>query len=78
MEQEFKKLATKVLKDPGAIAYIVHRGTDNPNKFMVYEKYESQDAFKYHTSTPHFKEFGQATKGMFAGRAEVTFYKEIM
>jgi len=77
LEQEFRKLVPKVLKDPGAIAYAIHRAIDDPNKFLVYEKYESRDALKFHSSTPHFQKFSRAIGPMLAGRAEVTLYNEI-
>jgi quinol monooxygenase YgiN len=77
LEQEFRKLVPRVLKDPGAIAYAVHRAIDDPNKFLVYEKYESRDALKFHSSTPHFQEFSRATATLLAGRPEVALYNEI-
>ncbi len=77
VEQEFKKLVPKVLNDPGAIAYTVHRAIDDPNKFFVYEKYEDMDALKLHSSTEHFKEFGRTTASMFSGRPEVGRYNQI-
>jgi quinol monooxygenase YgiN len=65
--KEFRKAQVKVLKDPGAIAYIIHRDLKNPDKFYFYEKYADQKAVEYHTSTPHFKELfantGPYTKG---------------
>jgi quinol monooxygenase YgiN len=78
IEREFKKLTPKVLKDPGAITYAIHRAVDNPNKFLVYEQYESQDAFKYHQQTEHFKAYRQATRGMFIGQTEITFYNKVV
>ena len=78
VEQEFKKLVPKVLSDPGAITYIVHRSTDDPSRFFVYEKYEDMEALKYHSSTPHFQAFSRATASLLAGRPEVGFYREIM
>jgi quinol monooxygenase YgiN len=77
VEKEFKKLALKVLKDPGAIAYAVHRAVDDPNKFFIYEQYESQDAFKYHQQTEHFKAYRQATRGLYSGQTEITFYNKV-
>ncbi|MDD5287736.1 MAG: putative quinol monooxygenase [Dehalococcoidales bacterium] len=78
IEREFKKLAPIILKDPGALGYAVHRAVDDPNKFLVYEQYENQEALKYHGQTAHFKAFNQATRGMFAARAEITFYNKIV
>jgi quinol monooxygenase YgiN len=75
--QEFRKLIPKVLKDPGAISYVVHRKVDAPNEFLVYEKYESGDALKYHGSTEHFKEFSRTIAPLLDGRAEVGLYNEL-
>jgi quinol monooxygenase YgiN len=77
LEQEFRKLIPKVLEDPGAITYTVHRKTDAPNEFLVYEKYENGDALKYHGSTEHFKEFSRTIGPLLEGRAEVGIYNEI-
>ena len=77
IEKEFKKLAPKVLKDPGAITYIVHRAADDPDKFLVYEQYENQEAFKYHGQTEHFHAYKEATKGMVSGKTDVIFYKKV-
>ena len=77
LEQAFQKLVPSVLNDPGTIAYVVHRGIDDPSKFFVYEKYENTDALKAHSSTPHFQEFARAMASMLDGRPEVGRYSEI-
>ena len=77
LAQAFQKLVPKVLNDPGAIAYVVHRGLDNPAKFFIYEKYESGDALKYHSSTEHFKEFSKAIASLLDGRPEIGLYNEL-
>ncbi len=76
-EQEFRKLAPKVLNDPGTIAYVLNRSVDTPTKFLVYEKYEDRDTLRQHGSTPHFKEFSTAIASMLDGRPEVSLYEEI-
>jgi len=77
LEQEFRKLIPKVLKDPGAISYVVHRRVDAPNEFFVYEKYESMEALKLHGATEHFKEFSKAIASLLDGRPEVGIYNEL-
>ena len=77
LEKEFRKLIPKVLKDPGAISYAVHRKADAPNEFLVYEKYESGEALKFHGSTEHFKEFSKAIASLLDGRPEVGIYNEL-
>jgi quinol monooxygenase YgiN len=77
LAQAFRKLIPKVLKDPGAISYVVHRKADAPNEFLVYEKYESGEALKFHGSTEHFKEFSKAIASLLDGRPEVGIYNEL-
>ncbi|MBM4447121.1 MAG: antibiotic biosynthesis monooxygenase [Chloroflexi bacterium] len=77
LEQEFRKLAPKVLQDPGTISYVVHRKVDAPNEFFVYEKYESGEALKLHGSTEHFKEFSKAIASLLDGRPEFGVYNEL-
>ena len=76
--EEFKKLVPKVLQDPGTITYAINQAVDNPDKVMVYEKYEDREALQYHGQTEHFKEFGRATRSLFAGRPEITLYNEVI
>ncbi len=75
--EEFKKLVPKVRQDPGTITYIINQAVDNADKIMVYEKYEDREALQYHGQTDHFKEFGRATRSLFAGRPEITLYNEV-
>ncbi len=77
LEEAFRKLAPKVLNDPGTITYVIHRKIDDPSKFFVYEKYESRGVLTAHSQTEHFKEFGRATREMFAGRPEIGLYNEV-
>jgi quinol monooxygenase YgiN len=77
LEQAFRKLVPKVLKDPGAISYVVHRKVDAPNEFFVYEKYENREALKFHGSTEHFKDFSKAIASLLDGRPEVGIYNEL-
>lgn len=45
----------QVMQDPGAVQYSLHRSVDNPDQFLFYERYDSEEAFEYHLSTDHFK-----------------------
>jgi len=77
LEKEFLQLKAKVLKEPGTIDYVLHRSVDDPCKYFVYEKYESDEALKYHTSTEHFKTFFQNMGKFVKGQPEVGFYQEV-
>jgi len=74
---EFAKLVPKVLKDPGTVGYMICRGTDDPNKIVVVEQYENREALQLHGQSEHFKAFNAATRGMFAGRAEIQVLNKV-
>ena len=77
LEREFRKLAPKVLREPGMITYTVHRSLDDPSKFFVYEKFRTKADFELHCSTPHLKEFSQALEPIKDGEPEVGIYTEL-
>ena len=77
LEAKFRNLVAKVLNEPGTKVYTIHRKGDSPNEFLIYEKYESGDAFKFHMSTDYFKEFSKSIAPLLDGRAEIGIYNEI-
>ncbi len=50
-----RAMKPQVMQDPGAIQYSLHRSAEDPDTFIFYEQYESEEAFDYHLSTDHFK-----------------------
>ena len=36
--------------------FVAHRAIDDPRRFMLYEQYDDEAAFKAHMETAHFKE----------------------
>ena len=77
LEKIFKKYAPKFLQDPGCLGYKVHRRLDNLNFFFFYEQYENDEALKYHSASPNFKEMFGAMKSLLDGKPEIALYKEI-
>ena len=77
IEQAFKKHAPMFQKDPGTITYAVHRKADDPDTFLIYERYESKAALDAHIASARFKELIGITKPAQVGDAEVVFYKEV-
>jgi quinol monooxygenase YgiN len=51
----YRWMKPKVLSDPGAVLYELHRSAEDPDTFIFYEQYESKEAFAYHLSTEHFQ-----------------------
>jgi quinol monooxygenase YgiN len=54
--EAYRWMRPQVMKDPGAIRYDLLRSTENPDEFIFYEQYESEEAFDYHLSTEHFRQ----------------------
>lgn len=55
IEAILRELAQKVRQEPGNLMFVVNRSHDNPNEFLLYEQYKSEQAFLDHQQTPHFK-----------------------
>ena len=70
-------LAAKVRRDPGALLYTFHRDLADPDRFFFWEKYENEEAVKYHASAPHVREFFQAIGPITEGKLEINRYEEV-
>jgi autoinducer 2-degrading protein len=66
-----------VMKDPGAILYSLQRSTTDPNEFLFYEQYESEEAFAYHLSTEHFKTLSGKIDPMMSAPPEISQWVEV-
>jgi len=77
LEKIIKTYAPKFLNDPGCVEYKAHRRLDNPDSFFFYEKYENDEALKFHSTAPHFKEMFAAMRPLIDGKPEIAMYKEI-
>jgi len=76
-ETTMGQLAAKVRSDePGNKLYALHK-TDNPNVYVMLERYENQAALEAHRAAPHFKELGRKLGDYLAGRPEVKVMEEV-
>lgn len=53
IEKAFAKAAAPTGKEVGVLAYQLHREADNPDAFIVYERWRSLDALEAHLRTPY-------------------------
>lgn len=42
--------------EPGCLEFSVYQEIDDPQAFLLYERYTSEDAFQAHRQTPHFQD----------------------
>jgi len=55
IEAILRELAIAIRQEPGNVQFTVHRGRDDANEFLLYEVYASEEAFREHQLTEHFK-----------------------
>ena len=75
VEAALRRVAPLVLaQEPGCTQYRVHRSTDNPDLFLLYEEYVDQAAVEAHRRTPHFQEIIEGTVAPLLDKREREFY----
>lgn len=78
LEQEFERLmravALKVRHEPGNHAYLLHRSTQEPRVFMVYEAYDDQAALE--AQRAHVRAMGIDLQAMLDGVPVFEFYEK--
>lgn len=60
-----------------ALVYTLHRSQKDPNLFMFYEQYSSEDALTAHGATDHMKALGGKLRGVLDGRPEIERYDSL-
>jgi quinol monooxygenase YgiN len=72
----FKELASETLaNEKGTLAYAVHQRRDDPQTLVVYEKYESDEAFAIHGKNLASK--GAQFAGVLDGAPDVVVLDEL-
>jgi len=55
--ETMKPFIQKTREEPGALGYDLHRSTEDPSVFMLYENWAGQSAVDYHLGTDFFQDF---------------------
>jgi (4S)-4-hydroxy-5-phosphonooxypentane-2,3-dione isomerase len=75
VEAALSRMAPLVLaQEPGCTQYRVHRSTENPNLFLLYEEYVDQAAIEAHRRMPQFQEIIEGTIVPLLDKREREFY----
>ena len=66
-------------REPGCLAYRVHRSTTDPDLFVFYETYVDDAAFDLHRSARHLAEFRERREraGLTTGAVEVELFRPL-
>ena len=81
MEADFEEAAMKLVaavnaNEPGCEFYALHR-TDDPQTYVMMERYKDMAAVEAHRQTDHMKELGGAMGAFMAGRPDVQILHEV-
>jgi quinol monooxygenase YgiN len=57
--EHFRRLVPASRAEPGNLMYVVHRATNEPRTFFIYEQYRDRDALDAHRASAHFDEHGR-------------------
>jgi quinol monooxygenase YgiN len=64
--EALKKMAAGVdEKEPGTLAYVIHRSLDNPSEIVFFELYTDDEASKAHRGGESMRAFGAAFGELF-------------
>lgn len=55
--QHLKELCEETLKEPGCSIFTLHQCLDDKSRFLLWERFNSKDDFKYHFEQPHTQEY---------------------
>lgn len=67
-----QKMRTASLEEPGCQEYGFWFAMDDPNKLLVFERWDGQAALEFHFTTPHLAEFAKGIPGWVDGTPEIT------
>ncbi|WP_448550172.1 putative quinol monooxygenase [Thalassotalea fusca] len=56
-ESALKILCEKTLKEPGCSLFTLHHCSENKDRFILWERFENEAAFKQHFLEQHTKEY---------------------
>jgi len=59
LEHWLRQHTEATVKEPGCLAFLLHRDTSDPRTFVIYEQYVDRAAHTAHTQTEHFKKFAE-------------------
>ncbi len=78
VEAAFREMIPKVrASEPGTLAYVLHKSTQDPTTFVFYEVYQDQAALDAHGKTPHMAEAGGKLRGILDGRPQIDVLTEV-
>ena len=70
-----EQLAGPTRAEPGCLVYKAQRSVDDPQVFLLYEVYESREAYEAHLGSGHFRTYASDLGIPLLERRERAFYE---
>jgi len=77
LEAELRALVGPTRREDGCITYDLHRGADAPSSFLLHEVWETREAHRAHTQTPHFIRWNARKDALLVSR-DSAFWTQIL
>ena len=74
IEEALVSMIPQAQSEEGTLEYILHRAQNEPQKFLIYEKYKDKESFEYHSSTPQIKELFAKVGPLLDGPPSIEIY----
>lgn len=75
VEKELRRAVGPTHKEAGCLRYAIHRGIDDPQTFVVVERWTSREALDEHLKTAHIQKLFSAMGDLLAAPAEILTYQ---
>ena len=75
--RDLQELARATHLEPGVLVYEVNQSSTDPDDFLVYEKYGTQEAFDAHLAGPALQHFITLAPQLVQGEVEIKPYKPV-
>lgn len=69
-----REMAAATQREAGCVAYRFSADLADPNTFLLFEEWESEEALGRHFKTPHMAEFQRQLPGFLAGAPAIKRY----
>ena len=77
VRQKLLALTASTTLEAGNVCYCLHEAKDNPNLFVIYEKWKNQAALDFHMNQDYLKTFLEESKPLLAEEIRGTICQQI-
>lgn len=75
LEAALRAVVAPTHAEVGCLRYAIHRGADDPSKFLVVERWASPEALAAHLKTPHIQELFSKAANLLIAPPEILSFE---